>query len=53
MRRGTFTDIDVPDAVYVTRCFGINVWGWIVGDYFDAAGLRHGFLAIKETRPRR
>jgi hypothetical protein len=50
LRRRTFTDIDVPDAPYVTRCFGINVHGWIVGDYFDAGGVRHGFRAHGASR---
>jgi uncharacterized membrane protein len=46
-RRGRYVDIDFPGAAGVTRCFGINHRGWIVGDYFDAAGVRHGFLATR------
>jgi uncharacterized membrane protein len=46
MRKGVFTDIDFPDALY-TRGHGINARGWIVGDYGENR-VRHGFLAIRK-----
>ena len=42
-----FTTIDFPGAV-TTRALGINSNGDIVGTYNDLAGMRHGFLLIRE-----
>jgi hypothetical protein len=41
---GIFTTIDVPGATF-TEPIGINTAGQIVGDYLDASGTQHGFLA--------
>jgi probable HAF family extracellular repeat protein len=40
---GQFTTIDYPNAT-LSRCWGINNNGEIVGEYNDAAGTTHGFL---------
>ena len=42
-RNGTFITFDVPGAAG-TEPGTINVWGAIVGDYFDPSGVYHGFL---------
>ena len=42
----TFTTIDVPGS-FGTAPSGINPSGEIVGAYFDAAGMVHGFLLSK------
>jgi probable HAF family extracellular repeat protein len=39
-----FQTIDFPGSTG-TRAIGINNAGQIVGDYVDANGVRHGFLA--------
>jgi uncharacterized membrane protein len=44
LNRATFTAIDVPGSTG-TGAFGINSAGQIVGKYFTADGLTHGFLA--------
>ena len=44
---GNFTTLDAPGASASTggtEAVGINAAGQIVGVYYDAAGLRHGFL---------
>ena len=43
MAQGTYTQIDVPGAVY-TFAYGINGAGDVVGEYADAALNVHGFL---------
>ena len=40
----TFTTLDVPGATF-TDAVGINGHGQIVGDYIDANGVFHGYLA--------
>jgi uncharacterized membrane protein len=42
----SFTTIEVPGAV-TTIAWGINARGDVVGEYFDAAARRHGFLLRK------
>ena len=39
-----FTTIDDPLAPSLTRAFGINNSGVIVGSFFDASNHQHGFL---------
>jgi uncharacterized membrane protein len=39
----SFVDIDYPGAVW-TYAAGLNDAGAVVGQYLDAAGIRHGFL---------
>jgi probable HAF family extracellular repeat protein len=49
MSGATFTEIDMP-ASTGTGAFGINSAGQIVGKYFTADGLTHGFLAQPAQR---
>jgi hypothetical protein len=39
-----FTTIDPPGSTS-TQAIGINAVGQIVGDYMDASGTFHGFVA--------
>jgi probable HAF family extracellular repeat protein len=43
LRRGRFTRIDAPDAVY-TQALGINNHTHVVGEFVDTNGKGHGFL---------
>jgi uncharacterized membrane protein len=42
--KGAFTMIDPPGSTF-TEAIGINAAGQIVGDYMDASGTLHGFVA--------
>src|ERR1700747_1155311 len=44
----SFTTIDFPGGSR-TRSVGINDRGDIVGDYFDSAGVQHGYLLSNGT----
>jgi hypothetical protein len=44
---GTFTQLDFPGAAS-TDGNDINDPGTIIGDFFDSAGVEHGYIA---TRP--
>jgi hypothetical protein len=44
MHKGTFVTIDPPGATFA-EAIGITASGQIVGDYIDAGGTLHGFLA--------
>jgi hypothetical protein len=44
MASGAFTTIDPPGSTF-TEAIGTNGAGQIVGDYLDASGTMHGFLA--------
>jgi probable HAF family extracellular repeat protein len=44
LAQGTYTQIDEPNAVQATFCYGINTGGDIVGSYADSSGFIHGFL---------
>ena len=46
---GTFTEIVAPDS-YITRAYGINAAGQIVGLYQEG-GNEHGFLATLTSIP--
>jgi uncharacterized membrane protein len=49
LSNGVFTTVDVPDErgqAQFTQIFSINAKGEIVGTYFDADGVQHGFLGI-------
>jgi uncharacterized membrane protein len=52
MSGATFTEIDFPGSTG-TAAFGINSADQIVGKYFTADGLTHGFLAqpIQKAKP--
>jgi probable HAF family extracellular repeat protein len=39
----SFTTIDYPGAMW-TLAYGINTAGQVVGEFYDAMGMRHGFL---------
>ncbi|HEX4606338.1 MAG TPA: hypothetical protein VH724_20220, partial [Candidatus Angelobacter sp.] len=41
--RGIFTQLDPPGAAN-SVAFGVNVLGFIVGSFTDAAGAGHGFF---------
>ncbi|HEV2180973.1 MAG TPA: hypothetical protein VGR59_11680 [Gemmatimonadaceae bacterium] len=43
LSNGLLTTIDIPGAT-VTGAFGINARRQVVGGYFDAAGVLHGYL---------
>ncbi|CAL1239598.1 PEP-CTERM sorting domain-containing protein [Candidatus Methylocalor cossyra] len=47
---GAFTLFDVAEAT-ATRLFGSNLAGQLVGEFTDAQGVRHGFLATPGTVP--
>ena len=44
-QNGTFSQLDFPGAAS-TDCNGINAPGVIVGDFFDHAGVEHGYMAV-------
>jgi probable HAF family extracellular repeat protein len=44
LAQGTYTQIDEPNAVGQTYCYGIDTAGDIVGYYVDASRVGHGFL---------
>jgi hypothetical protein len=44
-RRGVFAQLDFPGASS-TDGNGINAPGTIVGDFFDNAGVEHGYVAV-------
>jgi len=46
---GEFSTIDFPDASY-TSAIGINPRGDIVGHYYGANRIDHGFLLTKENQ---
>jgi hypothetical protein len=45
-RAGRFTQVNFPGAAS-TDADGINHEGVIVGDFFDNAGVEHGFIALQ------
>lgn len=44
LSNGTFTSFDPPGTVVFSDASGINPAGTIVGIFFDAAGLEHGYI---------
>jgi len=48
---GTFTQIDVPGAI-ATETLAVNDRGQSVGDYVDAGGTLHGFVAHRKKGAR-
>jgi hypothetical protein len=44
-QNGNFSQLDFPGAAS-TDGNGINAPGVIVGDYFDHAGVEHGYIAM-------
>ena len=44
----TFNDVDFPGATD-TQAIDVNDAGAIVGDYFDAASVEHGFVSSGGT----
>jgi hypothetical protein len=46
LSKGVYTTLDYPGAVPgTTGASGINDFGEVVGDYTDANGALHGFIA--------
>src|ERR1700690_2721154 len=48
MAQGVYTSIGFPGAIS-TVAFGINNSGYVVGEYFDISGNRHGFVTNGKT----
>jgi hypothetical protein len=48
---GNFRLIQFPGAAATAGVVGINNSGTIVGNYFDGAGVEHGFIGVPATAP--
>src|SRR5437773_384935 len=49
LAQGTYMQIDDPNAVGQTYCYGVDTAGDIMGYYVDGSGIPHGFLLSAGT----